>query len=830
MQKILFNNDWVVNQRKGMLVGAQMVASSKHVTLPYDAMISTKRTPEGPHAGGSFALGKWEYEKKFMAPEEWAGKRISLFFEGVYQNALVYINDDLAASHNYGYAPFTIEADRYLKYGQENKITVIVTLADGARWYSGAGIYRDVWLLIGGETYIEPNGLKISTPDITSSIAEVQAAVTVKNASTMGKTTVKVKTEITDKTGNVVADGIAPLTVLRGESAAAHIKMYVSEPKLWNLDDPNMYHLTATVIGEGHFTMTGEYIDGPVVDTAEADFGIRSFRLNPKEGLVMNGQPIKLKGCAAHHDNGPAGSISTDNIEERKIKKLKSAGFNALRTAHNPPSDALLRACDKYGMLVMDELFDNWGHSKVPFDNTMNFQLSWKTDVAAVIDMAYNHPSVLMYSIGNEIADTGSANGSVQGREIVEEIRRLDPHRYIINAINGMVSVMGIIEQMAAQSAEKTAQAQANSQAEGQEAINGMMSDLGDTMSAIMTLPVVGQLTEESCSVIDIAGYNYMDSRYESDTAAYPNRIMCGTETFVPTIYKNWKLVKKLPNVIGDFCWTGWDYMGEPSTGLVKYEAPPLEYGMGLPFPALNSQVGEFTITGNKRTCSYYHEVVIGNRQAPFIAVYRPEHYHDQEILSPWSWGDTVSSYSYEGFEGKPIKAQVYSDAEEVELFLNGRSLGRQTLSDDDKLIALYDFTYEPGELKAVNYRNGTACEEYTVQSAAGEKKLLVETESDAVSLAKNDVIFVKVSVADADGITFIQDKSRVKITVEGPAELAGFANDDPCPTEDICDDIRTLYDGTALAVIRPNGMGTVTVTASAEGFADAAVQVKVEI
>ncbi|MDE7352575.1 MAG: DUF4982 domain-containing protein [Acetatifactor sp.] len=699
----------------------------------------------------------------------------------------------------------------------------------GELWeWMGHGFYRDVWMLIGGETYVEPNGLKITTPDVTSSIAEVHAAVRIRNASILGKTTVKVKTEITDQDGNVAAAGIAPLTILRGESAAASIKMYVSEPKLWNLDAPNLYHMTATVLGEGHFTETGEYIDGPVADIAEADFGIRTFRLNPKEGLVMNGMPIKLKGCAAHHDNGPAGSVSTENIEERKIRKLKENGFNALRTAHNPPSDALLRACDKYGMLVMDEFFDNWGHSKVPFDNTLNFKYSWRDDVAAVIDMAYNHPSVPMYSIGNEIADTGSPNGSIQGREIVEEIRRLDPHRYIINAINGMVSVMGIIEQMAAESAMKGTEAQAGSQAEGQEAINSMMSGLGDAMSAIMTLPVVGQLIEESCSVIDIAGYNYMDSRYESDTVAYPNRIMCGTETFVPSIYKNWKLVEKLPNVIGDFCWTGWDYMGEPSTGLVKYEAPPLEYGMGLPFPALNSQVGEFTITGNKRTCAYYHEIVIGNRTKPFIAVYRPEHYHDREILSPWSFGDTVSSYSYEGFEGKPIKAEVYSDAEEVELFLNGVSLGRKAVTAENKLIVLYDFTYEPGELKAVNYRGGIACESYEIRSASGERKLTAEAESDRVSLEKNDFIFVNVSVADAEGIVYIQDKSRVKIMVEGSAELAGFANDDPCPQEDICDDIRTLYDGTALAVIRPNGVGDVKIIASAEGFADSVTEVMV--
>lgn len=246
MEKICFNNDWVVNQRKGMLVGAQTIASSRQVTLPYDAMIATKRTPEGPHAAGSFALGKWEYEKKFTVPADWAGKRVSFLFEGVYQNALVYINDDLAASHNYGYAPFTVEADRYLKYGQENKMTIIVTLADGARWYSGAGIYRDVWMFVGGETYIEPNGLKITTPDVTSSIAEVHAAVTVKNTSAMGKTTVRVRTEITNEKGAVVAAGSAPLTVLRGEHATARIKMYVPDPRLWDLDDPRRYHMKAS--------------------------------------------------------------------------------------------------------------------------------------------------------------------------------------------------------------------------------------------------------------------------------------------------------------------------------------------------------------------------------------------------------------------------------------------------------------------------------------------------------------------------------------------------------------------------------------------------------
>lgn len=316
-----------------------------------------------------------------------------------------------------------------------------------------------------------------------------------------------------------------------------------------------------------------------LLDADDVCFGIRTFTLSPQRGLTMNGMPLKLKGAGMHHENGPAGAITLDSIEERKIRMLKNVGFNAVRTAHTPPSPAFLRACDKYGMLVMLEFFDTCGHEKVCFDNTLTFQNTWETDMEAVVSMAYCHPSVLMYSVGNEIADTGSANGAVMGRAITQKLRALDPTRYTINCINGMVSVMGIIEQLWADSKENVEQG-------GQDAINGMMNNLADAFASIMQLPVVGDATEEACA---------------------------------------------------------------------------------------------------------------------YIAVFRPENYGKVPIQSPWAWSDTVGSWSFEGREGKPVQLEVYADAEEVELFLNGKSAGKAIITEKDRYKAAFELLCQPGTIEAVS-------------------------------------------------------------------------------------------------------------------------------
>lgn len=794
--------------KKGV-AGMASNTERRTVSLPYDAQIFERRNSAFPHASGSFPVGKWEYRKTFFIPAEWKGQSISFLFEGVYQRALVYINHDLAANHAYGYTPFLISGEKYIRYGEENEITVLVHLADGARWYSGTGIYRDVYLLTGGPVCVAPYGLKTTTEYCNASEASIVVDTAITNRNGEPKETVYAVLEIKDPSGNAVAKSRSPVTVVLGETEHYRQRLYIRTPALWGTETPSRYTVRVTLAASNQ----------SILDTATEEFGIRAFMLDPENGLRMNGEPIKLRGAAVHHDNGPVGAVSTDFIEERRLKKLKEAGFNAVRTAHNPPSPAFLRVCDRLGLLVMLEAFDTWSMEKVDFDYTMDFEKCWKEDIRAIVDMAYNHPSVLMYSIGNEIADTGSALGSRRGRRIVDYIRSLDGSRYIINAINGMVSVMGIIEKLRDDSQKQADQ-------DGQNAINHMMHSLADTMKEIMRLDAVTCLTEEAFACVDIGGYNYMDIRYHDDARRFPNRIMCGTETFVPDIDAVWERVMTNSHVIGDFCWTGWDYMGEPSTGLIKYEAPPMEYGMGLPFPALTSAVGEFSICGYRQPQSYYHEIVLKRRREPYISVLSPGNYGKTPYVTPWSWFDGTASWAWDGYEGRPTRVEVYSDAGAVELFINGRSLGVQ---EPQRLKAVFDVVYEPGEIRAVNIRNGRQAEAFALKSADGGGHIVIRPELPAVSLDKGEFIYLPITAEGRNEVTLVTRRDAVSLTVEGCAELIGFATDDPLPEEDICDRKRSLYQGRALAVLRPVSAGTVRITAASEELGSAYAEILVE-
>ena len=503
-------------------------------------------------------------------------------------------------------------------------------------------------------------------------------------------------------------EGTVPLTLRRGECAYSDQKLSVSDPKLWGCDTPYLYTCQTTVSEPGAVIVhaDGSYERGAdrLLDADDVRFGIRTFTLSPQRGLTMNGMPLKLKGAGMHHENGPAGAITLDSIEERKIRMLKNAGFNAVRTAHNPPSPAFLHACDKYGMLVMLELFDTCGHEKVCFDNTLTFQNTWETDMEAVVSMAYCHPSVLMYSVGNEIADTGSANGAVMGRAITQKLRALDPTRYTINCINGMVSVMEIIEQLWADSKENVEQG-------GQDAINGMMNNLADTFASIMQLPVVGDATEEACA---------------------------------------------------------------------------------------------------------------------YIAAFRPENYGKVPIQSPWAWIDTVGSWSFEGREGKPVQLEVYADAEEVELFLNGKSAGKAIITEKDRYKAAFELLWQPGTIEAVAYRSGTVCGRCALTSAAGAPSLSVEPECAEVSFRQRDVIFVPIRAAGENGQTLLQRKDTVSVCIDGPAELLGFGSDDPVTEEGFAAPQHRLYDGRALLVLRPTSTGQITVTAASQTLPAASASITV--
>lgn len=816
MKQISFNADWVVSEKCGTF-GMQENVQSKTVTLPYDVLISTKPTPDasGGYKTGFFRSGTWEYKKTFSVPAEYAHKKVIFQFDGVYRRAMVYINGDYAGGRSSGYSQFFIDARRFLKYGAENVITVVVHTADDERWYSGAGIYRDVYMLTADLVHIVPHGLKIITPDITEERAVAKTTVCVKNESAAAKTTVQVEMEVLDGDQNIVAcSDKAPLTVYQGETGTLHQRLYINKPLLWDVETPDLYTCHTRVISE----------EGTLLDESVESFGIRSLSLDTGNGLSINGKTVKLQGACIHHDNGPIGAASLYSAEARRVALLKEAGFNAVRMAHNPASPTLLKACDRLGMLVMDEAFDQWTLNKSDFDYANDFTQCWEEDLTAMVDKDYNHPSVILYSIGNEISDTGTPNGAVTGRRLAERLRGLDTTRFITNGINGMVSVMDLLTSLYGNSQE---QAEQGKQKDAE--INAMMSSFGDTMKQIMTLEVVTEATAESFACLDVAGYNYMDRRYETDRELFPNRIICGTETFSPDIDQNWRKVRDNTHVIGDFCWTGWDYLGEAGIGHVRYDPSHVAAGVYGTYPALTAMTGDISITGYRRPSSYYKQIVFGLRKEPFIAVQRPQHYNDTPITTPWCWSDSVSSWSWQGYEGKPVKVEIYSDADEVELLVNGTSTGRQPAGESHRFKTVFDTTYLPGEIVAIAYDNGKERNRFSLRSASGDMQLMVLPERNQFSGNSSELVYLPIALTDENGTLFMNHDRKVWVTVEGAGELMGFGTDDPKATESFADAGRTTFDGRALAVIRPTRKGEIKVTVCCDGLQErvATLQVK---
>jgi len=817
MIKESFNGGWRVSVNNTDFFAAADIVS-KSVDLPYDAMINTSRTQSASSKKGCFANGSWAYRKTFYVPEERKGTKTMLQFDGVYQRAMVYINGDFAGRHPYGYTHFLIDADRFLRYGEENEIAVTARTADDSRWYTGAGIYRDVYLLTSPLVYIEPFSVKITTPDIDPERAVVCVSVTLCNDGAEPFVVTSVDVELRDVNGLLAAGGTAPCTVFRGEKAVARLRLYIADPGLWDVDTPNLYTCIVKISGK----------DGGHIDESTERFGIRRLSLDNCYGLRVNGKTVKLRGACIHHDNGPLGAASYADAERRRVAKLKEAGFNALRMSHNPASPALLSACDELGMLVMDEAFDMWTINKSDFDYALDFADWWEHDITAMVDKDFNHPCVIIYSIGNEIKETGSRNGTAWGRKLSEKIRQLDPTRFITNGVNGMLAALDtIIKNTQPRTTIKNAQPRTTAPTSaGIGDINNMMTGLGERMKMVMCSEAVTEATEESFAYLDIAGYNYMENRYKMDKGLFPNRLIIGSETFPSDIDRNWRLVMDNNHVLGDFTWTGWDYLGEAGVGKVRYPEGGKFENVYNGYPALTAMAGDIDITGFRRPVSYYREIVFGKRAEPYIAAQRPEHYHDRPFLPPWCWSDSASHWSWTGFEGKPVKVEVYSHADEVELLINGVSAGCQPTGEANRYMTVFDTFYEPGEVTAIAYQNGTETGRYSLYTATGAKTLSVSADKEQVSV--DGLVFVEVLLTDENGNLFAADNRRVKAAVEGAGQLIGFANSDPDTEENFYDTERTTYDGRALAVIRGVEKGNIRVTVSAEECATRAVDIKV--
>ena len=797
MERRSFNDGWLAGHKAGPFDNsAGALPPARAVTLPYDIVRDLPRSADsaqGSH-NGYFPGGHFEYAKTFDVPDEYRDKVVTIEFEGVYRDAMVFINGEFAGQRPNGYAGFTVAADPYLTYGQPNSITVEARSHRDTRWYTGAGIYRDVHLIVADPVHVTLDGVRVTTADIDADRAVVAVATTVQNE-TRHTRTVRVDTRVLDPHGAVVASGSAPVTLLPGAVAVSRVRLAVTSPSLWSPDAPARYEVDTAVV------------DGAeVLDRETSRFGIRRLQLDPVHGLRINGRPVNLRGACIHHDNGPLGAATIARAEHRRVEILKAAGFNAIRSAHNPVSRALLDACDRVGMLVMDELTDVWTEAKAPFDYTLSFPQWWERDVEAMVAKDFNHPSVIMYSIGNEIFETGTPIGSTWGRALAEKLRSLDDTRFVTNGINGTLAVM-----------DRTA---STGEVGEHVDVNTMIANMGAMFGRISASDQVTEATEESAAVLDVVGFNYGDSRYEPDAIRFPNRVIVGSETFAGHVGELWRLVRANPHVIGDFTWTGWDYLGEAGIGRVDYtdDEDYVATGVEAGYPWLIAWCGDIDITGHRRPISYYREIVYGLRDTPYIAVHRPQFHGRPTAQTPWSWTDSVSSWSWDVPVGAPATVDVYSNAEEVELVLNGRSIDRVRVGTETAFLARFETTYEPGELVAVSYLAGRQQARAVLRTADDAVRLVATCDRDAIDADDTDLAYVTVALRDDDGTLATHRDRPVTVQVSGPGVLAGLGSARPRTQEPFGGSRCTTFDGRALAIVRPTGPGEITVHVDADG------------
>ena len=753
MKKQSFNREWSCNGRP--------------VTLPHDAQISEKRSAvvsNGAH--GYFPGGTYTYEKTFIAPQEWEGKTIIVEFEGIYKNATVSLNGSRLAFHPYGYTGFFVELNN-LNIGGENTLAVVAdnSKLPNSRWYTGSGIYRPVWLYVCEKAGLRPESVKINTVSIAPAVIKVEAPV-------------PVKAEVAGVTGN-------------GKS----FELTIPDAKLWSDETPFLYTAKITA---------------PNDDVAEVSFGIRQITWSNK-GLFINGKKTLLRGGCVHHDSGILGAATYAESEERRVRILKENGFNAIRSSHNPASKALLDACDRLGMYVIDETFDMWYNRKNPYDYGVDFNAWWEKDTVSMVKRDFNHPSVIMYSVGNEVAEPFEQKGIDAGQKLIALCHSLDSTRPVTCGVNLMIIGRAAKGQGIYQDGEqKTAAGKAQKEKKGQNAslaFNIIASFIGTGMNNGGNSGKVDELTTPFADSLDIAGYNYGSGRYPLEEKSHPNRVIFGSETFPQDIFRNWAMVKKYPYLIGDFMWTSWDYLGEAGIGAWSYTG-----GMPFnrPYPWVLAGAGVIDIIGTPDGSCKYASTVWGLEDNPVIAVRPVNHPGVRVSKSVWRGTNAILSWSWAGCRGNKAEVEVYSDQAQVELLINGKSVGRQKLKE---CKAIFKVKYAPGTVTAVAY-DASGREVGRSELASADAPLKIALRPEKTEVNPGEIVFVSVNIEGANGIVESNADRKLTVTAKG-GELLAFGSSNPCHEEQYHTGSFTTYYGRSLAVVRAGETGAVRLTAT---------------
>ena len=758
MQRISFNNNWTCN--------------GTPVTLPHDAQIQEKRGPDVSDGGhGYFPGGIYTYEKAFTAPAQWEGKKVLVEFEGVYKNSTVSLNGKVIGGHKYGYTTFAVEL-KGLHYEAENTLTVVADNSQlpNSRWYTGSGIYRPVWLYVGDADRIEYQGVRITTLSIDPAVVQVETIATAE-----------VSVEILD--GDAV--------VAAGKGTVCEITL--PNAKLWSDETPYLYTARITCGS----------------DVVEEKFGIRTITWSNK-GLFIYGRETLLRGGCIHHDNGILGAATHDESEWRRVRIMKEAGFNAIRSSHNPTSRAFLEACDHYGIYVMDETFDMWYNRKTKHDYGLDFEENWAEDTAAMVNRDYNHPCVIMYSIGNEVAEPGEAKGLDYGKKQIDLIHSLDATRPVTCGLNLMVMSRYAKGQGIYKDGEQKTGAGSQSKEDkvtnGSLAFNMIATIVGSGMNKGGNSPKVDALATPIIDALDIAGYNYGSGRYPLEEKQHPERIIFGSETFPQDIYKNWEMVKKYPYLLGDFMWTAWDYLGEAGLGAWSYTG-----GMPFnrPYPWVLGGAGVIDICGTPDGSCRYASTVWGLEEKPRIAVKPVNHPGVRPSKSVWRGTNAIESWAWQGCDGNKAEVEVYSNAAQIELQINGKRVGKKRTKE---CKAVFKTGYAPGVLTAVSYdENGIEVSRSELQSATGKKELTLLPEKKEASVGS--LIYIPVEIHGENGVVESNADRRIHITVEN-GELLAFGSANPCTEEQYHTGSFTTYYGRSLAIVRATKVANLRVIA----------------
>lgn len=757
-----FNRDWRFRRAGG---------AWENVTLPHDAMLTEPRSASAPGGvnSGYFPGGKYEYEKRFSIADP--NRSYVLHFEGVYQNCTVSVGGVLCGSHRYGYTAFDVDISDAVTAG-ENLVTVTVdnSLQPNCRWYSGSGIYRDVTLLVRDRDPIRT--LHIETVSASPAVIQVTSDADL--------------VEICDGDTLIVSGKPGNFTI--------------PNPKLWSAEHPYLYQCRAR----------------SATDEKRIAFGIRKLEWSAKAGLTVNGEIVKLRGGCIHHDHGVLGAAEYRESEQRRIRILKEQGFNAVRIAHNPASQILLETCDRLGMYVMDECFDGWYLPKTYHDYSRRFYDDWKDDLAAMVESARNHPSVVMYSIGNEVSETATEKGAKVCGALADFVRSLDQTRPVTAGINVLLNVyakmgIGVYREKGEYRPEplenKIGYREKKS---GSAFFNAMANKLGKLMFVMSAGRKGENAVRDAARHLDIVGYNYASGRYDADVKAHPERIFVGSETMVADLPYNWERVKRYPQLVGDFVWSAWDYIGEACIGDWTYHTYP-----GLP---LLAGQGMMDLTGKPLAAMAFMQTVWGLRKEPFLAVSPLNHAHETPTKGAWQFTNGIDSWTWQGYEGEKATVEIYSAAPRVRLQLNGKTVGEKKTK---QFRAVFRLGYAPGTLRAEALsEDGKRIAASELKTGGAETMLSVTPEK---STAKSgEIIYVPIEFTDRNGVLKPFLEETVTLSVTGGA-LMGFGSA-LCKTEEGFDQpYHRTYRGRALAIVRAGEYGTVVIKAESGAYSGTA-------